>query len=362
VTSKDVVLKVENLRTGFQSEDGGILVAVDDLSFDIKKGETLGLVGESGCGKSVTSLSIMRLLPQPAGKILGGRILLQKKESKEAFPNQLNPKDGLNGPSLSETFLQGSFDGIDIVKLPPAELHQIRGRRIAMIFQEPMTALNPVHSIERQLAEPYQIHFPEMSASDIRKKSIEMLDRVGIPSASKRLNEYPHQLSGGMRQRVMIAIALSCGPDLLIADEPTTALDVTIQAQILELMQSLQKENGMAILFITHDLGVVAQMCDRTVVMYAGRAAETGISEEVFRDPRHPYTRGLLGSIPKIDSPRKTFLPVIEGMVPSLADMPQGCRFQNRCPLKSEQCISSAPRFEYEGSRGQACWNWRSHD
>ncbi len=328
-----VVLRVSNLRVGFATEDHGMLVAVDGLSFDLRAGETLGLVGESGCGKSVTALSLLRLLPQPLGKILSGEILIKTKDGWE-----------------------------DIVRLPANQLSRIRGARISMIFQEPMTALNPVHTIGRQIFESFRLHFPEMSDKDILMKSLELLEDVGIPSPEKRIHEFPHQLSGGMRQRVVIAIALSADPDILVADEPTTALDVTIQAQILDLMLALQKKRGMSILLITHDLGVVAQMCQRTLVMYAGRLAEARDTRSLFKDPRHPYTKGLLHSIPRLGSVRKTLLPTIEGSVPALKDLLRGCRFQSRCPLVTERCREEIPEVQIKQDQNLACWNRGFHD
>lgn len=322
----DYVLEVNNLETTFKT-DGGIVKAVDGVSFKLERGKTLGLVGESGCGKSVTSLSVMRLLPKPAGDIAGGEILLDLDGEK-----------------------------VDISKLAPSKLHSIRGKRIAMIFQEPMTALNPVHRIGRQLAETLELHFPKMSKEEVKNECISLLEKVGIPSPEQRLKEYPHQLSGGMRQRVMIAIALACKPDVLIADEPTTALDVTVQAQILELMKKLQSEIGMSIIFITHDLGVVADMCDDVVVMYAGRVAEKASAKDLFASPKHPYTKGLLSSIPTLRGQRKTKLQTIEGMVPSLADMPTGCRFQNRCGLASDKCKSKPEESEIGKNHIVACF------
>jgi len=298
------ILQVKNLVNAFDTEAGQVK-AVDGVSFDVEKGRVLGIVGESGCGKSVTALSLMRLLPKPSGKSIGGEIL---------------------------------FDGTDLLKLPVEDMLAIRGSKISMIFQEPMTALNPVHKIGKQLSETFLLHFPEMSKKEAMQRSIEILGHVGIPAPEKRVNEYPHQLSGGMRQRVVIAIALACKPDVLIADEPTTALDVTIQAQILNLMKELQKETGMAIIFITHDLGVVADMCDDVLVMYAGNAVEKGTVYEIFKNPRHPYTKGLLGSIPQLTTPQKSELYEIEGMVPDLLSLPAGCRFQNRCPYAIESC------------------------
>ncbi|MDB2447100.1 ABC transporter ATP-binding protein [bacterium] len=322
----DYVLEVNNLKTTFKT-DGGVVTAVDGVSFKLERGKTLGLVGESGCGKSVTSLSVMRLLPKPAGDIAGGEVLLDIEGEK-----------------------------VDISKLHPSKLHSIRGKRIAMIFQEPMTALNPVHRVGRQLAETFELHFPSMSKDEIKRECIEILDRVGIASPEQRLNEYPHQLSGGMRQRVMIAIALACKPDILIADEPTTALDVTVQAQILELMKKLQQEIGMSIIFITHDLGVVAEVCDDIVVMYAGRVAEKASALELFKNPQHPYTRGLLSSIPNLRGKRKTKLQTIEGMVPSLANMPVGCRFENRCTVSSEKCSKQPDETRLSDNHIVACF------
>ncbi|RLC27475.1 MAG: peptide ABC transporter ATP-binding protein [Deltaproteobacteria bacterium] len=305
----DVVLKVENLVTAFDTEAGRIR-AVEGVGFEVKRGRTLGIVGESGCGKSVTALSIMRLLPRPAGILERGRIL---------------------------------FHGQDIAALPAARMHDIRGRGISMIFQEPMTALNPVHRIGRQVEEAFFLHHRDMGAARIRQAAAGLLREVGIPDPERRMAEYPHQISGGMRQRVMIAMALAGRPDVLIADEPTTAIDVTIQAQILELMKRLQQERGMAIVFITHDLGVIAEICDHVVVMYAGKVAERAPVIRLFKDPRHPYTRGLLSSIPRLDSRRKTRLSVIEGMVPGLMDLPDGCRFQNRCPVAIPVCRTDPP-------------------
>ena len=311
----DIILNVENLTTAFDTEDGQVR-AVDDVSFCLRKGRNLGIVGESGCGKSVTALSIMRLLPKPAGRILGGRI---------------------------------DFQGTDIVALPADAMHAVRGNQIAMIFQEPMTALNPVHTIGRQVGEIFQLHFPAMGDEEVRKASLEMLRKVGIPEPLRRMTEYPHQISGGMRQRVMIAMALACKPDILIADEPTTALDVTIQAQILNLIRDLQKETGMSVIFITHDLGVIAELCDEVVVMYAGKVAEAAPIRELYHNPRHPYTRGLLSSIPTLDSANKQPLRIIEGIVPSLDGLPPGCRFENRCPHAREICVAAPPELVVVG-------------
>ena len=307
--NNDIILSVNHLVTAFDTE-GGRIKAVDDISFQVNKAHTLGLVGESGCGKSVTALSVMRLLPKPAGVIESGQIL---------------------------------FNNTDIASLPADQMHEIRGKRIAMIFQEPMTSLNPVHRIGQQIGEVFQLHFPEMGESDITTASLELLNKVGIPEPEQRMAEYPHQISGGMRQRVMIALALACKPDILIADEPTTALDVTIQAQILDLIQKLQQETGMAVIFITHDLGVIAEICEDVVVMYAGKVAETASVIQLFKNPKHPYTQGLLDSIPRLETPRKTRLNIIKGMVPGLTELPSGCRFRNRCPHAMEICATEPP-------------------
>lgn len=289
------LLEVKNLKTQFKSKDG-IVKAVDDVSFVLNRGETLGVVGESGSGKSVTALSILRLVQNP-GKIVGGEIL---------------------------------FEGRDLLKLSDKEMRKVRGKEIAMIFQDPMTSLNPVLTIGRQLAEPLMTHLG-MSQEQAGKESIELLRMVGIPNAEERLRSYPHHFSGGMRQRVMIAMSLACRPKMIIADEPTTALDVTIQAQILELLQKLQKETGTAVMLITHALGVVAGMADRIQVMYAGHIVETATSEELFANPRMPYTMGLLKSIPRLDETRKDVLHPIQGSPPDLLNLPQGCPFVSRC-------------------------------
>ena len=319
------LLEVRDLVTAFDT-DAGQVRAVDGVSFVVPKGKTLGIVGESGCGKSVTALSINRLLPKPMGKILAGQVM---------------------------------FEGQDLTKLSPEHMLKIRGARIGMIFQEPMTALNPLHRIGRQLSEIFLLHKTK-DPREALAMSVEMLRLVGIPSPEIRVSEYPHQLSGGMRQRVVIAIALACKPALVIADEPTTALDVTIQAQILDLMKNLQREMGMSIVLITHDLGVIAEVCDEVVVMYAGRIAERGPVLEIFENPKHPYTRGLLQSIPRLDSPRKVKLNTIEGMVPGLLDLPTGCRFQNRCPHKIARCAEAQPPVESVGEHHDvACHRWR---
>ena len=319
------LLEVRDLVTSFDT-DAGQVRAVDGVSFKVPRGKTLGIVGESGCGKSVTALSINRLLPKPMGNILGGQVL---------------------------------FEGVDLVKAPNEHMLKVRGGRIGMIFQEPMTALNPVHRIGRQLSEVFLLH----KTKDPRKAlemSVEMLRLVGIPSPEVRVSEYPHQLSGGMRQRVVIAMALACKPALVIADEPTTALDVTVQAQILELMKQLQAEMGMSIILITHDLGVIAETCDEVVVMYAGRVAEHGPVREIFENPTHPYTRGLLQSIPRLEGERKRKLKTIEGMVPGLLELPSGCRFRNRCPHRIDKCAEAQPPLEeVSGGHTAACHVWR---
>jgi peptide/nickel transport system ATP-binding protein len=319
------LLRVENLKTHFHTRDG-VVRAVDGVSFEVNAGETLAIVGESGCGKSVTSMSILRLLPMPPARIADGRI---------------------------------EFDGRNLLDLSEPEMRKVRGNAISMIFQEPMTSLNPVLTIGRQIAEALVLH-RGMSQKDATARAIEMLRKVHIPEAERRITQYPHELSGGMRQRVMIAMALACGPRLLIADEPTTALDVTIQAQILELMRELHRETGAAIILITHDLGVVAEMAQRVVVMYAGRKVEEAPIEELFANPRHPYTRGLLGSMPHLgDSVNETGKRLVEipGMVPSLRDPAPGCLFAPRCPNVIERCTRDAPPLERHGAgHWAACW------
>jgi oligopeptide transport system ATP-binding protein len=304
------LVEIRNLKTHFYTDDG-ISPAVDGVNLFIKRGETLGVVGESGCGKSVTSLSVMRLIPNPPGKIVDGEIL---------------------------------FEGRDLLKLSESEMRKIRGNDISMIFQEPMTSLNPVYTIGDQIAEAITLH-QGLNKKEALNKAVEMLRLVGIPLPDKRVKEYPHQLSGGMRQRVMIAMALSCNPKLLIADEPTTALDVTIQAQILELMKKLKKDLGMAIMLITHDLGVVAEMAERVVVMYAGKVIEEGDVVSIFKHPLHPYTEGLLQSIPRMDSNREK-LHVIDGVVPNPLNLPTGCHFNPRCPYAIDKCRESQPALE----------------
>lgn len=311
--NNEKVLEVKNLETSFRTEDG-VVKAVDNVSFDVYRGKTLGIVGESGCGKSVTSLSIMQLIPNPPGKVTGGQIL---------------------------------YKGEDLLKKSPSQMRAIRGNEISMIFQEPMTSLNPVFTIGNQLVEAITLH-QKLSKKDAIAKAIEMLRLVGIPSPDKRILDYPHQLSGGMRQRVMIAMALSCNPNVLIADEPTTALDVTIQAQILDLLKGLQEKVGMGLILITHDLGVVAEVCDDVVVMYAGKVVEQGTVHEIFKNPKHPYTRGLLNSIPTLSKDptgkvKKNRLETIPGIVPNLLQLPRGCRFQDRCTLVQDVCRGDEP-------------------
>jgi peptide/nickel transport system ATP-binding protein len=308
------LLEVENLQTHFGTPDG-VVRAVEGVSFHVDAGETLGIVGESGCGKSVTAMSILRLIQEPPGKIAGAI----------------------------------RFEGRNLLEVSEAEMRDIRGNAISMIFQEPMTSLNPVLTVGKQIGETLRLH-QGLSSRDAEKRAIEMLVLVGIPAPQRRVREYPHQLSGGMRQRVMIAMALACNPKLLIADEPTTALDVTIQAQILDLMRDLKSRLGSAIMLITHDLGVVAEMCQRVVVMYAGRKVEEGPVEEIFARPLHPYTRGLLGSVPKLGSSLveggRAKLAEIPGLVPSLRQRIIGCPFAGRCPMATELCSRVTPAIE----------------
>ena len=315
------VLRVENLRTSFFSEDGE-LKAVNDISFTINEGQSLGIVGESGSGKSITSLSILRLLTGTTGKIMGGQII---------------------------------FDGEDLMKRTEKQMQEIRGNRISMIFQEPMTSLNPILSIGEQIAETIRGH-QKKSRSQAWEAAIEMLKLVGIPEAEKRAKQYPFQMSGGMRQRVMIAIALSCNPELLIADEPTTALDVTIQAQILTLIKRLQRERGSALIMITHDLGVIAETCDYVAVMYCGKIVEYAAVKDLFEDPRHPYTKGLLNSMPSHETDSEEDLYIIEGQVPSPYDLPEGCLFAPRCPYAKDVCHSTLPELsDFDGYRAVRC-------
>ena len=319
------LLEVEDLHTVFHTDDGEVK-AVNGVSFEVRKGETLGVVGESGCGKSVTAFSIMRLIPTPPGKIVRGAI---------------------------------RFRGKNLLELNKEEMRRLRGNEISMIFQEPMTALNPVYTVGNQIMEAIQLH-QKVGKSEARNRAIEMLKQVEISSPEQRIREYPHQLSGGMRQRVMIAMALSCNPSLLIADEPTTALDVTIQAQILDLLKKLQEEMGMAIILITHDLGVVAQVADRVAVMYAGKVVEYGGVKELFHSPRHPYSIGLLESIPRMNE-RKKKLSVIPGTVPPPTAFPPGCAFHPRCPFIEERCRSEIPEIEQvDDACAVRCHRWQA--
>lgn len=324
------LLEVEDLQTSFIVGEGQDVRAVDGVSFVVKAGETLAIVGESGSGKSVTSLSIMRLLPKKIGRISRGSIRLRGK---------------------------------DLVTLPEPEMRAVRGNDIGMIFQEPMTSLNPVHTIGTQIAEVV-IQHSKVGKKEAHQRAVEMLELVGIPEPARRANQYPHEMSGGMRQRAMIAMALSCEPSVLIADEPTTALDVTIQAQILDLMRNLQAKMGMAIVFITHDLGVVAEMADRVVVMYAGQVVETGTVAEIFTKPLMPYTSGLMQSIPRMgEYEEKTRLQTIPGYVPLLTKLPGGCRFRTRCAFAEERCAAAEPPLEVlEGGRSVRCVRWRELD
>jgi peptide/nickel transport system ATP-binding protein len=315
------LLEIKELVTEFRTERGTVR-AVDGVSFEIPERGTLGVVGESGCGKSVTALSIMRLISDPPGRIASGTI---------------------------------TYAGKDLLKLPLDEMRKIRGNRIAMIFQEPMTSLNPVFTVGDQVGEAVRLH-QNKSRSEAREIAIAMFKLVGIPSPADRVDAYPHQLSGGMRQRVMIAMALACKPDLLIADEPTTALDVTIQAQILDLLESLQKELGMSILLITHDLGVVAETCDEVIVMYAGRIVERAPTATLFETPHHHYTIGLLRSVPSLDASEHTRLREIPGMVPSLHDLPKGCKFQGRCEAVQDKCRDSEPELVTIGASQVRCY------
>jgi peptide/nickel transport system ATP-binding protein/oligopeptide transport system ATP-binding protein len=324
-SADDPILEVKDLRTYFFTDDG-VLPSVDGVSFTIERGKTMGLVGESGSGKSVTSLSILGLIPQPPGKIVGGEIL---------------------------------FEGNDLTKYNEKQLRKVRGNDISMIFQEPMTSLNPVYTIGNQIIEAIQLH-QDRTYKEARELAINMLDRVGIPAPKQRIDEYPHQMSGGMKQRAMIAMALVCEPKLLIADEPTTALDVTIQAQILDLLRELQDEMGMSILFITHDLGVVAEICDDVAVMYAGQIAEYGSAETIYEKPSHPYTIGLFSSLPQVEAAhlggRSDRLYVIPGMVPRPQDFPSGCRFRSRCEFATDQCSELPPVRDQEEHHFSACW------
>ena len=317
------LLEVRSLTTEFVTR-GGVVRAVDGVSWDVAEGETVALVGESGCGKSVSALSVMRLVAAPAGRIVGGQVF---------------------------------FKGRDLLALSEEEMRRVRGREIAMVFQEPMTSLNPVLTIGRQLTEGLEIHLG-MTRGDARQRAVEVLATVGIPDAARRLSQYPHQFSGGMRQRIMIAAALACNPALILADEPTTALDVTIQAQILELMRDLSRRFGVAMLIITHNLGVVARYADRVNVMYAGRIVERGSARDLYRRPRHPYTLGLLRSVPRLDEPRRARLQPIEGQPPDLTRLGAGCAFAPRCTFRVERCRVERPVLAPADGEGHvtACW------
>jgi oligopeptide transport system ATP-binding protein len=321
----DDVLQVSNLTTQFFTR-AGTVHAVSDVSFEVKRGETLGIVGESGCGKSVTAMSLMRIIPSPPGKITAGSAVLEAS----------------SGP-------------VDLVKADESELQHVRGKDIAMIFQDPMTSLNPVLTVGFQLTEPLKIHL-HMNDDQARKRAVDLLTAVGIPGAKARLDDYPHQFSGGMRQRVMIAMALVCNPKLIIADEPTTALDVTIQAQLLELLSQLTTDMGASVILITHDLGVVAQTCQRVIVMYGGRIIETADVDELFDHPQHPYTVGLLRSIPRLGADIRDRLTPIEGSPPDLVSPPKGCRFRPRCPHAFEKCLEEPPLIQAGADHRAACW------
>lgn len=318
---KEKILEVKDLAVEFLTNDATVK-AVEGVNFQLSKGETLGIVGESGCGKSVSALSIMRLVPHPPGKIVEGKIL---------------------------------YRGENLLDIPWREMRKIRGHKISMIFQEPMTSLNPVFTVGNQIEESLRLHRRELSRQEKKEKVIEFLSLVGIPNPEIRAKEYPHQLSGGMRQRAMIAMALACNPDILIADEPTTALDVTIQAQILELMVNIQQKMGMGIIMITHDLGVVAETCDRVAVMYCGQIVEMASVYSLFSNPRHPYTKGIIDSVKALsltEGKKKKRAPTIEGTVPDLSSLPVGCRFQDRCPYVTSECRGSGGEIELTG-RGE---------
>ena len=311
---EEKILEIKDLRTYFYTEDGEVR-AVDGLRYDVKKGESVGLVGESACGKSVSALSIMRLIPYPPGIIVGGEV---------------------------------TFKGQDLLQVSEAEMRHIRGNRIAMIFQEPMTSLNPVLSIRRQLSESLELH-REMDKKTAAEEAVKLLQLVGMPDAETRVGDYPHQFSGGMQQRIMIAMALSCNPELLIADEPTTSVDVTVQAQLLELIDNLRTQFGTSVIIITHNLGVVARYSDRVNVMYAGRLVETAPTDVLYGEPKHPYTIGLLASVPRLDLARKRKLSVIDGLPPHLAHLPKGCAFCARCYLAIDRCREEKPELEEVG-------------
>ena len=324
----DPILSVRDLQTHFKT-DAGVVKAVDGVSFDLHKGETLGIVGESGSGKSVTNLSLMRLIPSPPGRIVGGEVM---------------------------------FHDQDLLKASDAAMRGIRGNKISMIFQDPMTSLNPFLRVSTQLVETIQLH-QGLGKRAALAQAVEMLAMVGIPKPEKRIEQYPHQFSGGMRQRVMIAMALSCNPEILIADEPTTALDVTIQAQILDIIQRLADELGTAVIMITHDLGVVAGMCDNVAVMYAGKVVEKGRTKELFADPKHPYTKGLIHSVPRLDQNHQTRLFSIEGQPPNLIDLPDACPFYPRCDYVMDVCKRKYPASEVlSDSRAVDCWLFKEHE
>jgi peptide/nickel transport system ATP-binding protein len=321
----DIVLEFKDLKTWFYTDEG-IVRGCDGVNLTVKKGEILAIVGESGSGKSVTSLSAMQLIPTPPGRYVGGEVL---------------------------------FQGTDLLKKTPREMRKIRGNKITMIFQEPMTSLNPVYKIGKQITEPLKIH-QKMKAKEAKAKAISLLKEVGIPSPEQRFNEYPAQMSGGMRQRVMIAIALACNPTLLIADEPTSALDVTIQEQLMQLIKKLQKEQQMAVMFITHDLGVVAEIADSVAVMYAGKVVEYGSVKDLFKDPKHPYLDGLKKCIPRLDIDQEE-LTAIEGMVPNPLNLPEGCRFAPRCSKAMDICRKIEPgRTEVSQGHSVCCWLYAS--
>ncbi len=320
----EALLRVDDLKTYFYTEEG-VVKAVDGVTFDVAPGEILGLVGESGCGKTVSALSVLRLIPIPPGKIVSGSVL---------------------------------FEGKDLVRMDEDGIRHVRGNDIAMIFQEPMTSLNPVLTIGRQLTETLELHL-KMDRGKATQRAVELLEMVGIPEGRSRINDYPHQFSGGMRQRVMIAMALSCNPKLLLADEPTTALDVTIQAQILELLTRLTRELGTAVIIITHNLGVVARYADRVNVMYAGKIVEAASAEALYHRPRHAYTLGLLRSVPRLDQARKEKLDPIEGVPPDLVRVPPGCSFRPRCRFAVDRCAEETPPLlAIEDGRTSACWEW----
>jgi oligopeptide/dipeptide ABC transporter ATP-binding protein len=320
---ENILLHVKNLKTYFFT-DAGTVKSVDDVSFTVRKGKTLGIVGESGCGKSITSLSIMRLVETPPGKIVGGEVL---------------------------------FNGENLLDKTEDQMRQIRGKKIAMIFQEPMTSLNPVYTVGDQIVEALLIH-EKMNRHEAHRRAVEMLKLVKIPMAENRFYEYPHQLSGGMRQRVMIAMALSCNPELLICDEPTTALDVTIQAQILDLINELKTKTGASVIMITHDLGVISEIADDVLVMYAGKVVEEGSTTEIFEKPLHPYTAGLLECVPKLDDDTAKTLKTISGMVPSFDAMPKGCAFCPRCKYAEKRCMEQMPELLSVGDRKVRCFRY----